>query len=84
MNGTATDSSTDILLAEAWEPILVYKLGDFYYVEDGHHRLSVAHALGRVFIRAVVWEYPTQPDRVECKHQVRRAARATCAAPAHS
>jgi hypothetical protein len=28
-------------------PIDVYKVGDNYYVSDGHHRVSVARALGR-------------------------------------
>jgi len=70
------------LLAEAWEPILVYKLGEHYYVEDGHHRLSVARALGRAYIQAVVWEYPTRPGRAECQPLVRQAAGANCAVPA--
>src|SRR5688500_6523184 len=40
-----------------WSPILVHKVGDQYYVEDGHHRVSVARTLGMVFIEAKVWEY---------------------------
>jgi hypothetical protein len=43
---------------EDWPPILVHKVGDVYYVEDGHHRVSVARALGRAFVSAKVWEYP--------------------------
>lgn len=43
---------------EGWEPILVHKIGSEYFVEDGHHRLSVAHELGMEFILADVWEYP--------------------------
>jgi hypothetical protein len=43
---------------EGWEPILVHKIGSEYFVEDGHHRLSVANALGMKFIQAKVWEYP--------------------------
>src|SRR3954463_154515 len=27
-------------------PISVFKVGDQHYVEDGHHRVSVAHSLG--------------------------------------
>jgi hypothetical protein len=42
------------------EAILVYKVGDQYYVEDGHHRVSVAHASGMAYIEAEVWEYHTQ------------------------
>ena len=44
---------------EGWPPILVHKVGDQYYVEDGHHRVSVARALGITFIQAKVWEYPS-------------------------
>lgn len=46
------------LQGESWEPILVHRVGDNYYVEDGHHRVSVAQALGLTFIQAKVWEYP--------------------------
>ncbi|HJR78484.1 MAG TPA: hypothetical protein VJ821_00340 [Anaerolineales bacterium] len=42
---------------DGWSPILVHKIGDEYYVEDGHHRVSVARAVGMVFIEANVWEY---------------------------
>jgi hypothetical protein len=38
----------------------VHKVGDHYYVEDGHHRVSVARALGIAFIQAKVWEYPSE------------------------
>ena len=48
--------------SQGWPPILVHKVGDLYYVEDGHHRVSVAHALGIVFIQAMIWEYP-DPDK---------------------
>ena len=44
---------------EGWPPILVHKVGDHYYVEDGHHRVSVARALGITFIQAKIWEYPS-------------------------
>jgi hypothetical protein len=43
---------------DGWSPILVHKVGDRYYVEDGHHRVSVAQTLGMTFIQATVWEYP--------------------------
>ncbi|HSL30868.1 MAG TPA: ParB/RepB/Spo0J family partition protein [Anaerolineales bacterium] len=45
---------------EGWEPILVHKVGDRYYVEDGHHRVSVARWLSMTTIPANVWEYPVQ------------------------
>jgi hypothetical protein len=44
---------------EGWPPVLVHKVGDHYYVEDGHHRVSVARALGITFIQAKVWQYPS-------------------------
>ena len=34
------------LEADRWEPIRVHKLGDEYFVEDGHHRVSVARHTG--------------------------------------
>lgn len=57
---------------DGWSPILVHKVGDLYYVEDGHHRVSVAQALGIAFIQAKVWEYssssklPKKSGNVEC------------------
>jgi uncharacterized ParB-like nuclease family protein len=35
-------------------PIKVYRVGDLYYVADGHHRVSVARQLGRLDILAQV------------------------------
>jgi hypothetical protein len=37
-------------------PISVFRLGDEHYVDDGHHRVSVAHALGMAAIDAEVTE----------------------------
>jgi hypothetical protein len=45
---------------EGWLPILVHKVGETYYVEDGHHRVSIAQALGMTVIPARVWDYPCQ------------------------
>lgn len=42
---------------DVWSPILVHKVGEKYYVEDGHHRVSVARSLGMVYIPAKVWDY---------------------------
>ena len=47
-----------------WPPILVHKIGEIYYVEDGHHRTSVARALGRAFISAEVWEYSVNSPKI--------------------
>ena len=40
-------------------PPLLLKVGDFYFVYDGHHRTSVARAHGVAIIRADVIEYDT-------------------------
>jgi hypothetical protein len=39
-------------------PIKLIQIGDIYFVQDGHHRLSVARALGQQAIEAevTVWE----------------------------
>lgn len=41
-------------------PIDVYKVGDEYYVIDGHHRVSVARSLGRATINARVVDVKTR------------------------
>jgi nucleotide-binding universal stress UspA family protein len=38
-------------------PVELYKLGAFYYVLDGHHRVAVARELGQVEIDAEVTEF---------------------------
>lgn len=48
-------------------PIIVYKYEHDYYVEDGHHRVSVARALGRLSIRAQVWEIPAPTRKTGCE-----------------
>jgi len=40
-------------------PVELYKVGDTYFVVDGHHRVSVAYALGSPAIEARVREYLT-------------------------
>jgi hypothetical protein len=41
-------------------PIDVYRIGDLHFVRDGHHRVSVARALGRRDIDAYVTEVITR------------------------
>jgi hypothetical protein len=41
-------------------PISVYRIGDLHFVRDGHHRVSVARALGLKEIDAYVTEVYTQ------------------------
>jgi hypothetical protein len=45
---------------EAMPPIDVFKIGDLYFVQDGHHRVSVARALGDKDINANVVEVRTK------------------------
>ncbi|TQM02302.1 ParB N-terminal domain-containing protein [Pseudonocardia kunmingensis] len=47
---------------EAIPPIDVYRVGDLHFVRDGHHRVSVAHALGFRSIDAYVTEVTTKID----------------------
>ena len=45
---------------EAVPPIEVYRVGELHFVLDGHHRVSVAHALGHKTIEAYVTEVVTR------------------------
>ena len=47
---------------EAVPPIDVYRVGDLYFVKDGHHRVSVARALGERTIDAYVTAVKTSHD----------------------
>jgi hypothetical protein len=40
-------------------PISVYRVGNEHFVDDGHHRVSVAHSLGMAAIDAEVTELAT-------------------------
>jgi hypothetical protein len=53
---------------DGWSPIIIHKLGDQYFVEDGHHRVSVARFIGMEFIEAKVWEYETQSKSADICH----------------
>lgn len=58
------------LEGKGWEPIIVHKIADHYYVEDGHHRVSIARLTGMLFIQASVWEYTPSPKPVKkCQPQ---------------
>lgn len=41
-------------------PVLLYKVGQVYFVVDGHHRVSVAREQGQLFIEAEVRECSTK------------------------
>lgn len=43
-----------------WPAIEVFKLGEDYFVLDGHHRTSYARTTGIAFIDAEVWEIEQQ------------------------
>jgi hypothetical protein len=49
-------------------PVQLIQIGDAYFVRDGHHRISVARALGQVAIDAevITWKasppFPWEPD----------------------
>jgi hypothetical protein len=45
---------------QAMPPIDVYRIGELHFVKDGHHRVSVARALGLSDISAYVTEVLTQ------------------------
>ena len=45
---------------ESLPPISLYRVGDLFFVRDGHHRVSVAKSLGREDIDAYVVELQTR------------------------
>ena len=47
---------------EGMPPIQAYKVGEMYFVKDGHHRVSVARAQGRTEIEGYVTEVITEVD----------------------
>ena len=47
--------------SHGFPPIEIYRIGKWYFVKDGHHRVSVAQQLDLPDIEAYVWEYP-QPE----------------------
>jgi hypothetical protein len=62
-------------LAERWQsvnrafyedvslpPVVLYKVGQVYFVVDGHHRVSVARKQGQIYIEAEVRECATRVD----------------------
>ncbi len=58
----------------AFPPIVVYQLGDAYFVIDGHHRVAIARQRGMEMIDAEVtelsaqWHLPADADIVEIIH----------------
>ena len=60
-----------LLNSDGWSPIVVHKVGDEYYVEDGHHRVSVARLVGMLFIEAEVWDHSSQTAQSVCSTSTR-------------
>lgn len=56
-------------VGEEIPPIDVYKLGDYYFVRDGHHRVSVARALRLRLIEAEVTEVQTLLEPRDIGHR---------------
>jgi hypothetical protein len=55
------------MMVDAPLPVVrLVQVGEHYYVQDGHHRISVARALGYIYIDAevTVWEMEPQPGPV--------------------
>ena len=55
---------------EAMPPVDLVRIGEIYFVRDGHHRVSVARALGRTDIDALITEVVT---RVGAEHAITHA-----------
>jgi hypothetical protein len=49
---------------EELPPVSLYKVGSFYFVLDGHHRVSVARYHGVEWIDAEVTEFGARPSKV--------------------
>jgi hypothetical protein len=54
---------------ESIPPIQVYRVGELHFVVDGHHRVSVAHALGLATIDAYVTEVRTRLTAAGIRHR---------------
>ncbi len=51
---------------DEWQPIVVHRVGESYYVADGHHRVSVARYIGMKFIDAEVWDHASDRSSNDC------------------
>lgn len=54
-------------------PVVLVKIGDIYFVQDGHHRISVAKAIGQTEVEAVVTEWQVAGPLPWAKKSVRQA-----------
>lgn len=56
--------ATARLMGVTMPPVKLIQVGDTYYVRDGHHRISVARAMGQEWIEAevAVWRLDASPS----------------------
>jgi hypothetical protein len=56
-------------------PVILIQVGDRYFVRDGHHRISVARALGRETIeaRVEVWRAEERQPCEQAAHKISRS-----------
>ena len=66
--------ATAMIQGLAIPPIEVVQLGDRFFVRDGHHRVSVARALGQDEIEAIVTIWDAIPAPVTAASECRTAA----------
>jgi hypothetical protein len=53
--------ATAMIRGETIPPVELIQVGSAYYVQDGHHRISVAKALGYAYIDAIVTVWKVMP-----------------------
>ncbi len=58
------------MAGEVLPPVQLFKLGDLYFVRDGHHRISVARETGQEFIDAEVIEVRTRVPLTSFKDEL--------------
>lgn len=60
---------------DRWQPVVVHKVGESYYVAKGHFQVSVARCTGMKFIEAEVWDHSacgTSHGSCMSKHELLR------------
>jgi hypothetical protein len=58
------------MAGEVLPPVQLFKVGDLYFVRDGHHRVSVARETGQEFIDAEVIEVRTRVPLTSFKDEL--------------
>ncbi|MCB0193781.1 MAG: hypothetical protein KDJ65_17665 [Anaerolineae bacterium] len=56
------ESVNQLFHQSGFQPVELYKVGNVYFVLDGHHRVSVSRAYDTGFVEAYVTEYPCRID----------------------